>query len=48
MERKHVESGGGCEREEEEVCVFDMYKCESDFQDLSAPTHTETSLVDKT
>ena len=30
MERNHVESGGGCEREEgeEEVCVFDQYKCD--------------------
>ena len=25
--RKHVESGGGCEREEE-VCVFDKYTCD--------------------
>ncbi len=29
MERNHAESGGGCEREEEEkVCVFDQYKCD--------------------
>ena len=34
MKRKHVESGGGCiwchgeREEEEEVCVFDKYKCD--------------------
>ena len=43
MERNHFESGGGCDREDEEeqeeVCVFDQYKCEP--VSLSEPTYTE-------
>ena len=27
-ERKHMVSGGGCEREEEKVCLFDKFKCD--------------------
>ena len=40
MERKQVESGGGCEWEEE-VCVFDKCKCDPVSQDLPEPTYTD-------
>ena len=46
MEWNQVESGGGCEREEEEVCVFDQYKC--DLVSKTEPTYTEASVVGKT
>jgi hypothetical protein len=40
MERNHVEFGGGTERGEEEVCVFDQYKCDPVSKTCPSLTYT--------